>query len=114
MAVILSSCFVLVGYLNSSKSAASVFQYFVSLVTVFAVLNWIAILVSFLSFRRALKAQGIQVKELPYVGLLQPYGSYYALVISFAILFFNGKFSIAPHFAEIRSVFKRKLAYRKP
>lgn len=92
MAVILSSSFVLVGYLNSSKSAASVFQYFVSLVTVFAVLNWIAILVSFLSFRRALKAQGIQVRELPYVGLLQPYGSYYALVISFAILFFNGKF----------------------
>lgn len=90
VAVILSSLFVALGYLNATKSAATVFQYFVSLVTVFAVLNWIAILISFLSFRRAIRAQGVQLKELPYVGFLQPYGSYFALFISFTILLFNG------------------------
>ncbi len=103
MAVVLSSLFVALGYLNATKSAATVFQYFVSLVTVFAVLNWIAILISFLSFRRALKAQGIQLQELPYVGFLQPFGSYFALFVSFTVLLFNGELASFFCFASVEN-----------
>jgi yeast amino acid transporter len=90
-AVGFSSCFVALAFMNASKSASAVFQYFVSLVTIFAVLNWIAILVSHISFRKALKAQGIELAQLPYVGPLQPYGSYFALFISILVVIFNGK-----------------------
>lgn len=78
--------------MNASKSTSQVFDYLVSLVTVFAVLNWVAILFSHIRFRRALKAQGIALSDLPYVGIFQPYGSYFALFISLMIVIFNGKF----------------------
>lgn len=65
--------------MNASKSASTVFGYLVSLVIIFAVWNWVALLVPYISFRRALKAHGISVKELPHIGLLQPYGVYHSL-----------------------------------
>ena len=95
-AVGFSSCFVALAFMNASKSASTVFQYFVSLVTIFAVLNWIAILVSHISFRKALKVQGIELAQLPYVGPLQPYGSYFALFVSILVVIFNGKASPIP------------------
>ncbi|PWY64978.1 hypothetical protein BO94DRAFT_579946 [Aspergillus sclerotioniger CBS 115572] len=90
-AVGVAALFVGLGFMNASKSAAIVFDYFVSLVTVFAVLNWVAILVSYLHFRRALRAQGVPLSSLPYVGILQPFGAYYALFISFLVIVFNGE-----------------------
>lgn len=90
-AVGFTALFILLGYLNASKSASTVFGYFVSMVTVFAVLNWVAILVTHIRFRQALKTQGIMVADLPYVGILQPYGSYFSLVISLLVIVFNGK-----------------------
>lgn len=79
--------------MNASKSAAQVFQYLVSLVTIFAVLNWVAILVSYISFKRALRAQGITANMQPYVGYLQPYGAYFSLAISLLVVMFQGKTS---------------------
>ncbi|PNP60718.1 hypothetical protein FNYG_14544 [Fusarium nygamai] len=97
-AVGLASMFIGLGYLNASKSSSSVFGYLVSLVTVFAVMNWVAILVSHIRFRQALKAQGIAVTDLPYVGALQPYGSYFSLFISLLVIVFNGYDAFIPHF----------------
>ncbi|EXJ81570.1 hypothetical protein A1O1_07634 [Capronia coronata CBS 617.96] len=98
IAVILSSLFILLGYMNTHKSTATVFQYFVSLMTVLAVLNWIAILLSYIAFRRALKVQGIAINQLPYIGILQPYGAYYALFISVVVVIFQGYNAFIPHF----------------
>jgi amino acid transporter len=102
----ISSCGVGLGFLNVSKSAGTVFQYFVSLVTIFAVLNWMAILVSHISFRRGLKAQGISIKDLPYAGFGQPWGSYYALFMSCLILLFSGYDAFIPDFKSDRFVLK--------
>lgn len=90
-AVAFASAFIGLGYMNASKSSSQVFGYLVSLVTVFAVLNWVAILVTHIAFRQALKAQGIMITDLPYVGAFQPYGSYFALLISCLVIVFNGK-----------------------
>ena len=89
--VAISSMFIALGYLNSKESSSTVFGYFSSLVTVFAVLNWISILISYISFRRALKAQGIPGDDLPFKAILQPYGAYYALFISILVVFFQGE-----------------------
>ncbi|GKU10837.1 hypothetical protein FLAG1_11642 [Fusarium langsethiae] len=97
-AVGVTSLFICLGYMNASKSSSTVFGYFVSLVTVFAVLNWVAILISHIRFRQALKAQGIAAADLPYVGFLQPYGTYFSLFISLLVIVFNGYDAFIPHF----------------
>ncbi|KAF5659399.1 hypothetical protein FCIRC_12541 [Fusarium circinatum] len=97
-AVGVTSLFICLGYMNASKSSSTVFGYFVSLVTVFAVLNWVAILISHIRFRQALKAQGIVAADLPYVGFLQPYGSYFSLFIALLVIVFNGYDAFIPHF----------------
>ncbi|KAH7254648.1 amino acid permease/ SLC12A domain-containing protein [Fusarium solani] len=97
-AVAAASVCIALGYMNASKSSSTVFGYLVSLVTVFAVLNWVAILITHIRFRQALKAQGIATSDLPYVGFMQPYGSYFALFISVLVIIFNGYDAFIPHF----------------
>ncbi|UPK95414.1 hypothetical protein LCI18_006349 [Fusarium solani-melongenae] len=97
-AVAAASVCIALGYMNASKSSSTVFGYFVSLVTVFAVLNWVAILITHIRFRQALKAQGIATSDLPYKGFMQPYGSYFALFISILVIIFNGYDAFIPHF----------------
>ncbi|KAM0387784.1 hypothetical protein ACHAQC_010436 [Fusarium culmorum] len=97
-AVGFASLFIAMGYLNASKSSSAVFGYFVSLVTVFAVLNWVAVLITHIRFRHALKAQGIAITELPYVGFLQPYGSHFSLTVSLLVIIFNGYDAFIPYF----------------
>ncbi|KAI8652733.1 AA-permease domain-containing protein [Fusarium keratoplasticum] len=97
-AVAAASACIALGYMNASKSSSTVFGYFVSLVTVFAVLNWVAILITHIRFRQALKAQGIATSDLPYEGFMQPYGSYFALFISILVIIFNGYDAFIPHF----------------
>ncbi len=77
--------------MNVSSSSSTVFGYFVSLVTVFGTLNWVSLLLSYISFRRGMAAQGIVPGELPYRGYLQPFGAYFALCLVVIITFFNGK-----------------------
>ncbi|KNB17912.1 hypothetical protein FOXG_16071 [Fusarium oxysporum f. sp. lycopersici 4287] len=105
-AVGIASLSICLGYMNASKSSSTVFGYFVSLVTVFAVLNWVAILISHIRFRQALQAQGIMAADLPYVGFLQPYGSYFSLFISLLVIVFNGYDAFIPHFKPDTFVLK--------
>ncbi|KAH6877202.1 amino acid permease/ SLC12A domain-containing protein [Thelonectria olida] len=105
-ATIAASVFCALGYLNASKSASQVFEHLVSVVTVFAVLNWMAILISYLGFRRSIKAQGIPVKSLPNVGPLQPWGAYYALFLSLLVTVFNGYDAFIPHLKPADFVLK--------
>jgi len=90
-ATAMSAAFTALGFLNASKSSSTVFDNLVSLVTVFAALNWLAILLSHIGFRRGLERQGIMVAELPYTGFLQPYATYYALGVTAVVLIFNGE-----------------------
>ncbi|VUC38209.1 unnamed protein product [Clonostachys rosea] len=105
-AIAFSSVFVGLGYMNASKDAGQVFDYLVSLITIFAILNWIAILTSYLGFRRAIKAQGISVESLPFVGWLQPYGAYYSLFISLLVLVFSGYDAFIPTFKVDQFILK--------
>lgn len=93
--VAVTALFTALGYMNVSKSASTVFTYLVSLVTVFATLNWVSCLVSYIQFTRAMKAQGLGRELLPYRGPLQPYGAYFSLVITCLVIFFNGM-TVAP------------------
>ncbi|KAI1818745.1 amino acid permease [Poronia punctata] len=78
-ALFLSASFGLLGLLNVSDSAKTVFTYFVNVTTILGLLTWISILVTHISFVRARKAQGITDDQMPYTAPLGIYGSYGAL-----------------------------------
>lgn len=67
------------GYMNCSSSSASIFNYFVNVVSIFGLISWIVILFTFIRFQKACKAQGIDRTKFSYVAPFQPYGSYFAI-----------------------------------
>lgn len=97
-AVALSSIFIALGFMNATKSASTVFGYFVSLVTVFGALNWVAVLVSYLAMIRGMKAQGIERAVMPYRNPLLPWGAYIALFFTALVIIFSGYAAFIPHF----------------
>ncbi len=84
--------------MNATKSAATVFGYFVSLVTVFGALNWMSVLISYLGMLRAMRAQGICREVMPYRNILLPWGAYVALFITALVILFNGFSAFMPTF----------------
>jgi len=97
-AVALSSIFCALGFMNATKDAETVFKYFVALVTVFGALNWIAVLVSYLSMIRGMKAQGISRDIMPYKNPLLPHGAWFALFITVLVIIFSGYNAFIPYF----------------
>ncbi|GAA5873504.1 hypothetical protein JCM3774_002435 [Rhodotorula dairenensis] len=85
-------------FLAVSKSAKTVFGYFVSLVTLYGALTWLSILGSHIAMMRALKAQGISRDELPWKAPLQPYMTYWSFGLTAVVTFFKGFDSFTPKF----------------
>lgn len=78
-ALSLSVLFCLLAYMTVSSGSAQVFSYFVNVVSIFGVLSWISILITYIYFDRALRAQGIEKSSLAYAAPWQPYGAYVTL-----------------------------------
>ncbi|KAF1987483.1 hypothetical protein K402DRAFT_330742 [Aulographum hederae CBS 113979] len=93
-----ASLWIVLGYMNATRSASQVFGYLVSLTTVFGALNWVNILVSYLCFLKGLKAMGIERSSLPYKGPFQPYGASLALAWTCIVVIFNGYDAFIPTF----------------
>ncbi|KAJ0332289.1 hypothetical protein COL5a_001997 [Colletotrichum fioriniae] len=93
-----TSVFAALAYMNVAKSSSQVFGYLVSLVTVFGTLNWVSVLTSYICFTRGMKAQGIPRSLMQYRGPLQPYGSYFALLVTILVVLFNGYNAFIPKF----------------
>jgi yeast amino acid transporter len=89
-ALALSSLFCTSAYMSVKFGAFKIFQYFVSLVTIFGILTWISILISHIYFVRARKAQGIPDTALAYISPFGVRGSFAALIFACIITFFNG------------------------
>jgi amino acid transporter len=89
-AVAASSMFIILGYMNATKSASVVFMYLVAVTTVLGALNWVNIHLSYFGMLRAMKAQGKERKDMKYRGPLQPYAAFYAFGLTSIIIVFNG------------------------
>ncbi|XHF99998.1 hypothetical protein AWENTII_003473 [Aspergillus wentii] len=77
-------------YLNVSSNSKALFGYFVNLVTMFGLLTWISILITHISFVRALKAQGVPDEALTFRAPLGSFGSGAALVCCFLVSLMRG------------------------
>ena len=85
-----AALFGLLAYMNTKESAAEVFGYITSTVSVFGIINWIYILVAYIGYHRSIKAQNIGREEIPFRMWFQPYTSYGALFLIAIVTMFNG------------------------
>jgi amino acid transporter len=70
----------LLAFLSVSSGSAKVLGWFVSLITASQLINFSIMCFTFLMWMRALKAQGIDRRDLPYRSWGQPYVAYYGLI----------------------------------
>ncbi|KAF5234840.1 hypothetical protein FOXYS1_15686 [Fusarium oxysporum] len=87
-AVVASSIFGLLAYLNVSSSTSEVFNWFINLTNTAGFTSWICCSIILLRFRKACKAQG--VTDLPFQSRLQPYAAYSCLVFLSILMLLNG------------------------
>lgn len=86
-AVLASSCFAPLAYLDCSSASGVAFNWFVSLTNTSGYISWIACCVVYLRFRKARQAQEVSV---PYTSKIQPYAGWICLVIFTILLLCNG------------------------
>ncbi|EJD46155.1 dicarboxylic amino acid permease [Auricularia subglabra TFB-10046 SS5] len=89
-ALIFCTAFCFLVFLNLAASAAKVFGYFVNLVSTFGAITWMCIAYCHIRFMKALAAHGISRDDIPYKAPFQPWGSWFALIMTGFITFFKG------------------------
>ncbi|KAL7814473.1 amino acid permease/ SLC12A domain-containing protein [Trichoderma gracile] len=84
-ALVLSAAFACLAFLNVSTGSTVVFGYFVNLVTIFGILTWISILITYLFFLRARRVQNIPDSSMPYVAPQGKWGTVVALCFTILV-----------------------------
>ncbi|KAL5092745.1 hypothetical protein Trisim1_000482 [Trichoderma cf. simile WF8] len=104
-ALFLCAAIACLAFMNASTASTVVFGYFVNLVTIFGILTWISILVTYLFFLRARRAQNIPDSAMPYVA---PQG-YWGTVV---VLFFTILIALTKNFDVFIHTPARKFDYK--
>lgn len=93
-----SSLYGLLAYMTTRQGSADIFNYLTSAVSVFGLITWINILLSYITFYHATVAQNVPRDEIPFRMWFQPYPAYAALFFVCVITFFNGYDAFTPKF----------------
>lgn len=80
----------LLSFLQVSNDAAIVLQWFVSLVTASQLINFSVMCFTYIRFHKAMAAQGMDRRSLPYRSWFQPYAAWYGLFFTFIMTFVGG------------------------
>lgn len=67
-------------FLQVSSASNNVLTWLTSLITAGGVINYIVMTITYIFFHKALQAQGVDRKSLPYTGWFQPYSAWIGLV----------------------------------
>ncbi|UJR32571.1 hypothetical protein I4U23_020032 [Adineta vaga] len=98
-AILFSNFFACICFINQSAGGVgTAFTYLINLSGVSTFIVWAVICVTHIQFRRGLKAQGVNVNELPFRALWYPYGAYFGLGSNIFLIFFQGYTSMIPPF----------------
>ncbi|KAH9851886.1 general amino acid permease 1 [Lenzites betulinus] len=89
-AVLASSCFSLLAFMNVASGAETVFNWFVNLSTIGGFFGWLAMNVTYLFFYRGFRAQGLDRTKLVYHSKLQPYLAYWGIFWISLFILING------------------------
>ncbi|KAF5494267.1 General amino acid permease AGP2 [Colletotrichum siamense] len=88
--LLVSVAFACLSYLKLGSGSVTVLTWLTNLITGGTLVTYIVICVNYLFFYRALQAQNFNRSDLPYVGYLQPYGTWIALMWLIAVELFYG------------------------
>lgn len=86
-AVLASSCFTFLAYLNVGSQAGRVFNWFINLTNTAGYTSWILCALISIRFRKACAVQGV---VMPYRSRTQPYGAWICLFLFTFLLLMNG------------------------
>ncbi|EEB94715.1 hypothetical protein MPER_06427, partial [Moniliophthora perniciosa FA553] len=75
-----------IAYINTAKDGATVFDWLVAISALSTLITWLSICICHLRFRRAWKAQGHSVEELPFKALGGEYGSWFGVILIILVL----------------------------
>ncbi|KAF2098240.1 putative arginine permease [Rhizodiscina lignyota] len=82
--------FPFLSFLSVGSGSAQAIKWLVNLVTASQVLNYVIMGITYIFWYRALKAQNIDRKTLPYYGWFQPWCNYFGLTFTTIIVFIQG------------------------
>lgn len=111
IAVLLTSMFGFLAYLNLSTSASQVFEWLLNITAIAGFFAWLFISLAHIRFMQVLKHRGISRDDLPFKAKLMPWGAYYAAFFITLIIIIQGftafapKFDVANFFASYISLF---------
>ncbi|ETS59941.1 hypothetical protein PaG_05922 [Moesziomyces aphidis] len=77
-------------YLGISSGGGTVFSWLSALSAVAGLFAWATCCYAYLRFRKAYSLQGYDRAELPYRARLQPYSSWFSIVVCAIVIFFSG------------------------
>ncbi|GAA5923553.1 hypothetical protein JCM1841_002980 [Sporobolomyces salmonicolor] len=80
----------LLAYMNVSTGSTTAFNYLSNLSSITGLITWGCINLSFLRFYYGCKLHGIDRNTFPFKAPLQPYASYFGLILIILVIFFNG------------------------
>ncbi|ODQ57222.1 hypothetical protein WICANDRAFT_102233 [Wickerhamomyces anomalus NRRL Y-366-8] len=86
-ALAVCTAFCALAYMSVSSSSQEVFGHFVNVVSIFGLLTWITILITYIYFSRAFKAQGISKSTFAYTAPMQSWAPYLALALCIIVAF---------------------------
>ncbi|KAL4266681.1 Amino Acid-Polyamine-Organocation Superfamily YAT [Pleurotus pulmonarius] len=89
-AILTSSAFAFLSFMNVSSGAETVFNWFVNLTTVAGFFSWCAINITYARFHAGMKAQGFDLKKNVYNNRLQPWLSYWGIFWTVLFILING------------------------
>lgn len=89
MAVLATWAVGLLSFLSVSQSSEVVFDWFVNISTISGLIAWIVCIITYLRFRKAMEFRNL-LHTLPYRTALQPYATYFVLVILIILTLTNG------------------------
>ncbi|GLI76269.1 hypothetical protein PoHVEF18_004540 [Penicillium ochrochloron] len=97
--------FPFLAFLNVSSGSAQVLTWLTNIITAAQVIDYIIICVTYLFFYRALRAQNMDRRTLPYYGYFQPYSAWIGLIWMTCVVccygystFLPGKFTVGDFF----------------
>jgi yeast amino acid transporter len=85
----------LLAYLNVSNDGATVFEWFMNISTISGFIAWVVVMVTYLRFRSALHFHGL-LHTLPFKTPLQPYSTYFFIVLLSVLTITNGFYVFFP------------------
>lgn len=110
--------FPFLGFLNVSSNSATVLTWLTNIITAAQVIDYIIICTTYLFFYRALRAQNIDRRTLPYYGYFQPYSAWIALVWMIFVVttygystFLPGNWSVSSFFTYYTMVLAAPLLF---